>query len=128
MRIVLSPSRLKAVIATLVIAGFSTAAQAGYKDQACTNCTAERHVDVQVIHKPRPRMLHIPDLGPRKRVRVHYHHHYQQPQNPDVQIIDRRQPLTKENHQRAQIILPQARPLSEIRNGIASGLSRIIGR
>ncbi len=122
------------LVCTLALCGFSSAAYAGYKDQG-QPCGAqcdhvEQRVDIQVIHKPRPAMLHIPNTGPRKRVRVYYHHSYQQRQAPNVQIIDRSTPLSQEHHQRVEMetILPEARPLSALRTGLARGASRLLGR
>ncbi len=120
---------LPAMACLVFLTALSGAARAGYKDQPCTNCgntVVEQHVNVQVIHIPRPAMLHIPEARPRQRVHVHYRHYYPGRTQQNIEYIDRRQPLTRAHHQRhiPDAAAPEARPLA----GIREGLSRLFSR
>ena len=119
---------LPAMACLVFLTALSEAAHAGYKDQPCTNCgtSVEQHVNVQVIHIPRPGMLHIPEARPRQRVHVHYKHYYQGRVQQNIEYIDRRQPLTRAHHRRhvPSETIAQARPLS----GLREGLSRLFKR
>ncbi len=114
---------MPAMACLVLLTVLSGVARAGYKDQPCTNCTTQttQHVNVQVIHIPRPGMLHIPDLGERRKVQVHYQHYYAAHTAQNIAYIDRRKAKTRQTHHRAQaeIILPEARPLAILREGVS---------